>query len=53
MEGSTDKHKEMIKYLKDEIYVKRIGKDGLPPPLGVKHCDKSCAVALIVPLLVP
>lgn len=23
-------------------------KDGLHPPLGVKHCDKSCAVALIV-----
>lgn len=53
MEGSTDKHKEIIKYLKDEIYVKRMGKDGLHPPLGVKHCDKSIAVALIVPLLVP
>lgn len=52
MEGSTDKHKEIIKYLKDEIYVKRMGKDGLHPPLGVKHCDKSCVVALIVPLLV-
>lgn len=38
MEGSTDKHKEMIKYLKDEIYVKRdlLKRSGL-----ALHLDKN------------